>query len=1078
MEKQYISVWDLVADQGPLMTSSTASGYNHQRGVPLEEEEPNNQNEEPSIILGTDEREMEVEETINGNEGEMITTSNQDDMVINDDGNVSSDDDLLTDDEVSCGDELSDQHHIQGPVPLRSILEYVKCSRDIDSISILSHSILKLIHTMESKSIVKISNMVGNIPTTSSRHCVKQKICKRDGQMQTKKTPLHHYQNICLGTLTANNIRFHLVIYSLQQEGMGKTKGYRPMTTNKRLVVVGSLNLARMLQCNRSTRIKKAWTKFCDHDLPSLHEIPIDVEKVREILNLIIERDQQQSQEMRHSQHWVSGGEKFYLKSPATSASEVSTTRDHALDFFWLFEAGLTLISLGILHCAEVWSWCFTPADNNIMKSTGTNTTCSKYSITEGAKNLLKYKMFGLTAAGVKNDFPKHIPFQYCDDHRVACASQQFTNWLCQAGMHNMDNVHACFDSNFDFDEHGVTVTVDDGLNFDTNKKKMMLLPSLNVNINDNEYLCKREDDDSNSGCHDEEDFDNDDNDGHDNGYSDDDDHGNDNDNNTTYSVNDYYDSDYMSDTGDHEDDSEGNNIEDRHPNHQGMDEVSMGGHSTAHGLITARMLAPRTLNKYPILLNPLAASFHTGKIICTLSHDETGISKFEVRGVGDSAVHHGDTVGYQGYTTSVKNTKDASMLKNISRVGFLEKASFGLLHSSLESDAKEFRQLMDTCLKELENLDFSKNALSDALSRSFCFRLECFRCFRSLHQDEDFDAMHNYSYNVLEIPVFLGHKEQILRNYFETLRHAKDTITRVFTLDKGDNPIFYDPRKLSPTAKTGVQFLSEILTFDVGTPSGYSRQGPITTSLIAIDELMTKFGLHYPLSGVPLVSADISFTGLKHGLDPKQWNFIEDLNLHDEIIRIFGSMDLLDTLTASMPQIPALDAKNVDKLRRDLGKRLFRFKTQNKDRDKCSWQLLVSHFILASTGTNIDGNVFGAEEYESFVTLFERNKTHEIGYLVERLAHIFWLCYDWEWRTDLLKDPTFRHLEVSLFGWPNTVGGLSFILNGLAQPKNKDKKVDSIGKVKSIDMNLFFAHHRHSYYVLRKVRRRVIPTA
>jgi len=1058
MENRFISVWDLVADQGPLMTSSTGSGYHHQRGLHLEEEERpvtirqklsriNNENEEQSIRLGGHEIEMEVEEeTMNGNEGEeMNTTSHQDDMVINDDDEDSCDDDLLTDEEGSCGDELCDEPHIQGPVPLHSILEYVKCSRDIDSISILSPSISKLINTMEIKSIVKISNMVGDVPTTSSRHCVKQKIRKRDGQIQTKKTPLHHYQNICLGTLTANNVRFHLVVYSLQQEGMGKTKGYRPMTTNKRLAIVGSLNLACMLQCQRAKRIKKAWTNFCDNDLPSLGDIPIDVEKIIEILNFIIERDQQQSQEMRHSQHWVSGGEKFYLKNPATSASEVSTTRDHALEFFSLFEAGLMLISLGILHCADVWSWCFTQADNNIMKSIRGNTTCSNYSITEAAKNLVKYKMFGLTAAGVKNDFPKHTPYQYCEDNSVAGASQQFTNWLLQAGMHNMENVHACFDSDFDFDEHGVTVTVDDGLNFNANKKKLMLLPSLNANINDYEHLCETEDgDDSNSSCHDEEDLDYDDDDGHDDGYIDDGDH--DYDHYTSCSVNDYH-SDYMSDTEEYEDDGEGNNIEERYPDHQGVDEVSMSDHCTEHGIMTARMLAPSTLNKYPILLNPIAASFHTGKIMCTLSHDETGISKFEVRGVRNSTVHHGDTVGYQGYTTSVKNTKGASMLKNISRLGWLEKASFGLLHSSLESDVKEFRQLMDICLKELENLDFSKNALSDALSRSFCFRLECFRCFRSLHQDADFNAMHNYSYNILDIPVFLGHKERILRNYFGTLRHAKDTITRVFTLDKGDHPIFYDPRKLSPATKTGVQFLSEILTFDVGTPSGYSRQGAITTSLITIDESMAKFGLRYPLSGVPLVSGDISFTGLKHGLDPKCWNFIENLNLHDEIIRIFGPMDPPNTLTASMRQIPILDAKSVDKLRRDLGKGLFRFKTKNKDRDKCSWQLLVSHFILASTGTNNDGNVFGAEEYESLVTLFERNKVDEIGYLLEQLAHIFWLCYDWEWRTDVLKNPTFRHLEVSLFGWPSTVGGLSFILDGLAQPKNNDKKVDSIGK-------------------------------
>jgi hypothetical protein len=98
---------------------------------------------------------------------------------------------------------------------------------------------------MESKSVVKLLNTVGDIPTTSSRHCVKQKLRNRDGTTQMKKTPLHHFQNISLGTVMANNIRFHLVIYCIQHEGIGgKTKGYRPMTTNKRFVIVAALNLA------------------------------------------------------------------------------------------------------------------------------------------------------------------------------------------------------------------------------------------------------------------------------------------------------------------------------------------------------------------------------------------------------------------------------------------------------------------------------------------------------------------------------------------------------------------------------------------------------------------------------------------------------------------------------------------------------------------------------------------------------------------------------------------------------------------------------------------------------------------
>ena len=223
-----------------------------------------------------------MQTTVNGGEMNDASTHQELDLELDDAATNSStsDDSLLTDEEHIDNSELCDEHHIQGPIPLHSILEYVKCSRDVDSISLLAPSISCLIHAMEPKSVVKLMNMVGDIPTTSSRHCVKQKIRKRDGVTKIKKTPLHHFQNITLGTVTANNIRFHLVLYSLQHDGRGKTIGYRPMTTQKRCVIVGALNLARMIQCNRAKRIKRAWTEFCGHELHALGETPINVEEI------------------------------------------------------------------------------------------------------------------------------------------------------------------------------------------------------------------------------------------------------------------------------------------------------------------------------------------------------------------------------------------------------------------------------------------------------------------------------------------------------------------------------------------------------------------------------------------------------------------------------------------------------------------------------------------------------------------------------------------------------------------------------------------------------------------------------
>jgi hypothetical protein len=96
---------------------------------------------------------------------------------------------------------------------------------------------------------------------------------------------------------------------------------------------------------------------------------------------------------------------------------------------------------------------------------------------------------------------------------------------------------------------------------------------------------------------------------------------------------------------------------------------------------------APST---YPILLHPLATSFHSGKIKCKLivNTDISSAGCLHVIGtVNRNGLLNGEAVGCQGYLTAVKNTKGAATFRKLSKVGQIEKASFGLLHSSLENE-------------------------------------------------------------------------------------------------------------------------------------------------------------------------------------------------------------------------------------------------------------------------------------------------------------------------------------------------------------------------------------------------------
>jgi hypothetical protein len=236
-------------------------------------------------------------------------------------------------------------------------------SRDIDSVSILSSSLLALVKGMEENSIIRLYRTIGTIPTTSSRHYIKMtstRINPSTGNRYRRnvKVPIHNFPNINLGTITANNIRFHLNIFCLRSTGclQGKSAAYRPFSHTERLVIVGSMNLARLLQCNHHSMISDAVDE--SEDL-------IDSNKA-EIKRLL--ECHMGPRDAGTAQHWVSGGDFFCLSNEHTRPIEISSRRDWAISFISDFELSMSLIANGILKIPEIGGKCFAPSDTFVLK--------------------------------------------------------------------------------------------------------------------------------------------------------------------------------------------------------------------------------------------------------------------------------------------------------------------------------------------------------------------------------------------------------------------------------------------------------------------------------------------------------------------------------------------------------------------------------------------------------------------------------------------------------------------------------------------------------------------------------------
>lgn len=173
---------------------------------------------------------------------------------------------------------------------------------------------------------------------------------------------------------------------------------------------------------------------------------------------------------------------------------------------------------------------------------------------------------------------------------------------------------------------------------------------------------------------------------------------------------------------------------------------------------------------------------------------------------------------------------------------------------------------------------------ISELLSRNFCYRVECFRMLTTVDNTET--NIHTFPIDILNVPMLVATKDKLLKNYYRTLRLAKDVVTRVFC--PGLKQDAMDPRQLSPSAKMAVRYLSEIIAYDIGTPSGYSRMGPIMASIMNQD-CMKGIGISFPVNGTMLQQHEKDKTCLSHGLDPTFWSLSQSQSIEEQIRLAMG---------------------------------------------------------------------------------------------------------------------------------------------------------------------------------------------
>ena len=830
---------------------------------------------------------------------------------------------------------------------LKHLLRQSKISRDIDSIALLGNRLDSLVNVLEPKSILKLSRLISNLPSTSSRHAIKMRVRTRRGKLKSKLIPLHQFQNIRLGIVTAGNIRFHINFYCLRMDEIQTSKAnWRPLTKCRRLVIAAALNFARLLQNEMLSDIY--------NEVLSLDEDDDMKPLIKELLDLRFQHSP--SMKLKHDQHWVSSGEWFYINEKGTNKAEVSSCQAEAIPFLRDFMFALQIISYGILKLNNIWSWCIAPFETTL-QSDGASIT--PFDMQEQGKKLFHSKYFVLTAAGVKHDFSKYPSFVTVDNILTDLEEDDdsnneadFNKWLRNAGSHNMKNVLNCFkDRSIEsiIEDQNVMITIDDALNIIPLENCASYLPVANNRHTADtlHHSIKIQ------GEMDQELTSPDDNDN------------------------------YNSEEEDKEEDEEEDF--DQEKNSMNFDN-------------TLRAIFPSSLNSYPVFNCPLSECEHTGHIPLIVSNDEY-THPLVLQSANQAS--NGAILGGQKYVTSAKGMKYSNCLQSLGILQNMDRASYVLMHGSRDN-SDVYAKHMKKCLEILQRIDYSRNTFSEMKCRKSSLRLECFRLLK--FEDQMIESLQNFPLRVLEMPVWAVSKSNFLHNYCSVLNKAKTTLSNVFTTNR-------HPHLLSKEAKMVVQLCSEIISSEIGTPSGYCKRGPICVSMI--DRFLEGYNLDFLSDQNDDVVRQISETekgiiGFDYGLDPSIWNFNDQAGrtISQVISDAINTQPLQPVLLNQSNVKPRLSTKLIRETQIILRSKLFHYQKNNKEKDLFSWLLFVSEVIMIRINQkrlDDSGSAFDAINPHEF-SYFALHNQHDFQEMIDGLADIFWICYEWEWQCDILR--------------------------------------------------------------------------
>ena len=936
-------------------------------------------------------------------------------------------------DEDHC-DQSADQTDVEEPVyePFKSrlcdVLHNLSVTKDIDSISLLGSCLTNVIYAMEDTSIVRLHRMISNTPTTSSRHCVIQEYHnKKTGQGKSKqKVSLHSFQNMTLGTVTSNNLRFHITIYCVADNKKMRQSDYKPFTQTKCLAVIAALNLARLCcgnQFHLVHNILQTYEQKEDND-DWCHKTGIHISGMKTSLENLRQSICGSYNHTNH-QHWLSGGENFYYKQNGRKPAEISTCKADAIAFVQTFEGCLDLVSEGILKLPEISNICISEMD----KKCSGKKLFTPAKITEEANELSASKVYGLTAAGIKNDYKKFEPFNVYagklegEKLKYTFWDKAFDDWNERAALHNHRFLQECFMSNYNFAAAGLFLTIDEGANFaiatDAEGGPLSELTLLPATQNLSRVGGADEDDSGSVGA-----------DEHDSNSIHSANAGVPLDSNRVVSVREEATA-YQEVTPHNGNDDESSNLE------MLNSEPCMNTFlSSFHNMHCS------SPNRFQILLTMFSSNYHTGKIICGREyainnmeeeeeeHDREG-GKKTFRNISalrpkmrrpSNGDGNGDILGWQLYVTNLKNYKGLSSMSGLNGFKNLPRTTYGLMQAS-KGNASDDIQNMKLAIEEMERFQFNSSTYHSMQNETMCLRIEFFRNCNSIEYIEETYSGNTWlasSLNVLQhMPIYVVNKDCLISNYCNTLANCTEIIKVIF----GNNGFGMNPSDLPPNIKMSVQLAAEILASEIGNAGEYSEDGPITKSICQVRRPPTHFNNFY--KSFPyreqdqlLSDKDCLLYGVAYGVDPKHWVLFDPGQSTDCFLEYsrtqLSNGVMVEGSTNETHFSLSLDIGLVQKTLAQFRRRLFRYHKAKGHKNMTMWLIFISKFItinLSSNSTEPAGNAFDAINYKAFCALLLKDHTtgsNHFDKILRGLANIFIVCYHWEWRTDVLHSKIF----------------------------------------------------------------------